>query len=889
MQEERPLPFTQVLADEYKTLRGADVSAGSQEEFFRKTGATPSPLSALCISGGGIRSATFALGALQALAKQGVLQRFDYLSTVSGGGYIGSWLTSWINRAGGLDKIVPQLSGGAHAPLPSDTDPVRHLREYNSYLTPRLGAFSADTWTLVATVVRNIMLNWLVLVPLLLGALMIPRALLSIIMLGQLYFDLYGNADPVAKSPIVIYGLPVAGAVLIAMVFFNIGRYLPGAGGRNHAQGDFLRKVLAPLTGASLCFIAHESLFFWTPEDIAGKETSIWLVICWILAPAAAGWLLYLTVSGKSFREWLRLLFGPLTGAVIAMAISAGLAAWVVTNKVLPSTSWALYLVIAPPLLVLAFDFGGSIFVGLASRILEDPDREWMARSSAWLQLFCVYWVAISALVLLAPEIPFHWKTWQKTLFAVVSAVSAWLSRSSGSVEPPEGKTESRHSPGRLLLKYAIRLAPVVFIVTFAIGLSVLTNLLLFDLIPVAPSFMIHPLDERTGPSTWWDHKDLIEHTPWQLATICAILFFAMSRIMARFININKFSLHDMYRNRLIRAYLGASNSKRNASPFTGFSENDNLRMCDLNTGLRPFHVVNVALNLVAGKRLDWQQRKARSFTISALHAGNDELGYRNAAKYGDGVSLGTAMTISGAAASPNMGYHSSPAVGFIMTLLNARLGAWLGNPGEAGASTWKQAGPHSAVASLVREAFGLTNDTSSYVYLSDGGHFENLGLYEMVRRGCRCIMVLDAGADADYTYEDLGNALRKIRIDMNIAIEFDDLLLSPLRERKRRCAVATIRYSALDPAREDGFLIYVKPIIQGNESPDVATYKAKNSTFPHESTADQWFNESQTESYRKLGHQTIMEICQGWDGTWEGLRKRVAENYLGKYAATGV
>ncbi len=223
MQEERPLPFTQVLADEYKTLRGADVAAGSQEEFFRKTGRTQSPLSALCISGGGIRSATFALGALQALAKQGVLQRFDYLSTVSGGGYIGSWLTSWINRAGGLDKIVPQLSGDAHAPLPSDTDPVRHLREYNSYLTPRLGAFSADTWTLVATVVRNIMLNWLVLVPLLLGALMIPRALLSIIMLGQLYFDLYGNADPVAKSPIVVYGLPVAGAVLIAVVFFNIG------------------------------------------------------------------------------------------------------------------------------------------------------------------------------------------------------------------------------------------------------------------------------------------------------------------------------------------------------------------------------------------------------------------------------------------------------------------------------------------------------------------------------------------------------------------------------------------------------------------------------------------------------------------------------------------
>lgn len=887
MHEERPLPFTQVLADEYKTLRSADISADSQQEFFRKTGADPAPLSALCISGGGIRSATFALGALQALAKQGVLQRFDYLSTVSGGGYIGSWLTSWINRSGGLDKIIPQLSGAAHTAGASDTDPVRHLREYNSYLTPKLGAFSADTWTLVATVVRNIMLNWLVLVPLLLGALMIPRALLAVITLGQLYEDVFGNADPIAKSLFVTYGLPVIGALLIAMVFFNLGRYLPGAGGRDHSQGDFLLKVLAPLAGASLCFIAHESLYFWGSQNV--PETEIWEVIAWVLAPATTGWILYLTMAGKSFRAWLGLLFGPLTGAIAAMAISTGMAAWVVTNKVLPSTSWELYLVVAPPLLILSFDFGGSIFVGLASRILEDPDREWMARSSAWVQLFCVYWIAVSALVLFAPAIPFHWKTWQKTLFAIVSAVSGWLSRSSGSAEPPEGKTESRHSPGRLMIKYAIRLAPVVFIVTFAIGLSALTNLLLFKLIPMVPSFMIHPLDERTSPSTWAEHKTLIEHTPWQLAAVCAVVLFALSRIMARFININKFSLHDMYRNRLIRAYLGASNANRTASAFTGFSENDNLQMRDLNTGFRPFHVINVALNLVAGRRLDWQQRKARSFTISALHAGNDELGYRNAAQYGDGISLGTAMTISGAAASPNMGYHSSPAVGFIMTLLNARLGAWLGNPGEAGKSTWKQASPHSAVASLVREALGLTNDTSSYVYLSDGGHFENLGLYEMVRRGCRCIMVLDAGADADYTYEDLGNALRKIRIDMNIPIEFDEQLLGPLRERKRRCAVATIRYSLLDPAREDGFLIYVKPIILGNESPDVATYKAKNPTFPHESTANQWFNESQTESYRKLGHQTIMEICQGWDGTWEGLRRRVAENYLGKYAATGV
>ena len=148
----------------------------------------------------------------------------------------------------------------------------------------------------------------------------------------------------------------------------------------------------------------------------------------------------------------------------------------------------------------------------------------------------------------------------------------------------------------------------------------------------------------------------------------------------------------------------------------------------------RPFHVVNVCLNLVAGDQLAWQQRKAASFTITPLQCGSNAegLGYRPSEGYAKGhqdpISLGTAITISGAAASPNMGYHSSPATGFIMTLLNARLGAWLGNPGKAGARTWTHARPHSAIASLLREAFGLTNARSRYVYLSDGGPFRTSG-----------------------------------------------------------------------------------------------------------------------------------------------------------------
>src|SRR5262249_40439055 len=235
----------------------------------------------------------------------------------------------------------------------------------------------------------------------------------------------------------------------------------------------------------------------------------------------------------------------------------------------------------------------------------------------------------------------------------------------------------------------------------------------------------------------------------------------------------------------------------------------------------------------------------------------------RPAEGYAGGITLGTAISLSGAAASPNMGYHSSPAMTFVMTLFNARLGAWLGNPTHR---RWTDEGPKCGFHFIVREALGLTNARSPYVYLSDGGHFENLALYEMVRRRCLYIVVLDGGADPHNTYDDLGNALRKIRIDLNVTIRFEEPFLVPHCKPETRCAIATIHYKDLDPALENGYLIYVKPAVLGSEPPDVTSYKAAHEVFPHESTADQWFSESQTESYRMLGLCSMQEIFKGWD-----------------------
>ncbi len=117
----------------------------------------------------------------------------------------------------------------------------------------------------------------------------------------------------------------------------------------------------------------------------------------------------------------------------------------------------------------------------------------------------------------------------------------------------------------------------------------------------------------------------------------------------------------------------------------------------------------------------------------------------------------------------------------------------------------------------------------------------------------------------------------------MNIPIDFGDALIQPLKKKTKRCAVATIRYSAVDPKCQDGVLVYIKPILLGTEPPDVGSYAVANPTFPHQTTADQWFNVNpQTESYRMLGIHTIDEICGDWKGnTLDDFAHQAAESYL--------
>jgi hypothetical protein len=530
-----------------------------------------------------------------------------------------------------------------------------------------------------------------------------------------------------------------------------------------------------------------------------------------------------------------------------------------------PAKSAINYVCFAPALIMGVLLLINFLFTGLASWVSEDQDREWWARSAAWILITVCGWIVINVVVLWGAQLLTPQADGGNRLVVflgnlqanpavkailgafggVTGLVGVWFAVRSKFIRK-SGPTESTRGLMTLVA------------VTFFVLLSLIISWLLLFL-------GSQPWAIKAG--RWLVGQD--ESYESQLFVVffltAACLLFGI--MMGYFINVNKFSLHATYRTRLIRAFLAASRTDKARRPhlFTGFDPNDNISMFDLRPS-KPFHIVNAALNLVKGRQLAWQERKAESFTISRLHCGSWHLGYRPSVKYGDGISLGTALTISGAAANPNMGYHSSPIVGFLMTLFNVRLGWWLGNPGTPGANTWKRGGPSYAVGPLFSEALGNTTDCYPYVNLSDGGHFDNLGLYEMVLRRPKLVTVVDAGQDFDYVFEDLGNAIRKLRIDLGIPLEIK--LVSPRKSEGtvNHCAFGTIRYSVVDDSKPDGALIYIKPVVSGDEPPDVSNYAAAHPEFPHEATTDQWFSESQLESYRLLGMHAIESICgQDW------------------------
>jgi len=969
---DEPIPLHQILEEEYEALHGAlppeyhetnktcDQRLAAIIKKVHELVAIGRPRAAICLSGGGIRSATFGLGVLQGLSRHRLLRRFHYLSTVSGGGYIGSWLSAWITRhPGGLVGVEEQLAnqgtvptGSAERILNPEPRPIKHLRNYSNYLSPKLGLLSADSWTLAATYIRNLLLNWLVLVPMLGAMLMVPRFLVAIL-----------NRAPVESRSLWLWLFFALGAIGALIATAYVGWNRPSTTDSRRGQTDFLIGCLLPLALSAVFLTTYWSwlrrpkaeellreraaamqkapepssddkaegrAIAQLPTTLSGGERGPQLTIgvnipesesarpvappinssesvenqvsnfFGIKFPSSrvpflmygvlthlTGWFFYglrkpktnRAVASPRYRLFEFLL-------ILATGVVAGLLAWLSAARLFPDPSLhsELYCTLAAPLYLVLFLLSLTLFAGLSSLWTSDEDREWWARMGAWVLIVCAAWAVLNGTVIFGPAAISKIPEYLASLGGISGIITLVLGRGSST---PATEKKPGTGPAAHAKHIAATLAAPVFALFLVASLSALTSLLLVWLshqvgLNIDRGWS-HASQFRTLPDGIFSHLKVVLFTPWWFVLTVATILAVISFLLAAVINANKFSMHAMYRNRLIRAYLGASrpDGQRTPNLFTGFDHADNPSMTDLwpqpatvqDSPPQPnalLHVVNIALNLVSGEELGWQERKAESFTATPLHCGNRKLGYRRSAEYGGpgGISLGTAITISGAAVNPNMGYHSSPVVSFILTLFNVRLGAWLGNPGKAGNKTYRSKFPSWPARTTIEEAFGLTTDTNPYVNLSDGGHFDNLGLHEMILRRCHFIVISDAGCDVDFTFEDLGNAVRKVRIDMGVPVEFYKPFRLYSRSEKelsaqgRYCAVGLIKYSEIDGEEApDGLLVYIKPAVYGNEPRDVYQYARQNELFQHQPTSDQFFSESQFESYRKLGLCEVEDI----------------------------
>lgn len=346
---------------------------------------------------------------------------------------------------------------------------------------------------------------------------------------------------------------------------------------------------------------------------------------------------------------------------------------------------------------------------------------------------------------------------------------------------------------------------------------------------------------------------------------VCAgyILIAAMFLVLALFLRPNANSLHPVYRDRLGKAFLFV--------PETTLHKHDELKplrvyLSKITGKFGPYHLINTSLNIQNSRTANKRGRNADFFSFSRDFVGSEATGYVatvDVEKVTKELDLASVMAISGAAASSNMGAQSIKPLTPTLAILNIRLGYWLRNPLHL--KKWRHWNRWANFYFLA-ELFGRLNEHRTSVYLTDGSHIENLGIYELLKRRCSLIIAIDAEADFELAFGSFNTLVRYARIDLGIEI---DLPWEQIRDINRtineeiektgncpklegpHCAIGRITYAD----RTKGLLVYIKSSLTGDENDYVFHYKKRYPRFPHESTLEQMFSEEQFEAYRALGY----------------------------------
>src|ERR1044072_2790265 len=613
------------------------------------------------LSGGGIRSATFALGSLQGLARRHILEKFDYISTVSGGGYVGSWLSSWARRDRyGIRGVAAMLTARPEKRLDPEVPPIRHLRAYSNYLTPRLGALSADTWALIATYLRNLLVNWLVLVPLLVALVTVPRIALGA-MVGQ-------------HSPGVVLAAGLAGVLTLGAGLVSLLRQRPIIQDRRRRRltdGDFILFCATPLFGSAMLLALA-----WAWNQQCGQRYSLPLgwttLIAALIGVAGAGVFAFQLRNrratagnvGKDVRARRKAriyseiaasaIAGALGGALLWLAATKTFAdsflpaepaplwavRWAVADAGALSTATAAYVTFAPPLVLVLLFLQATLLIGISSKYNHDFDREWWARASGWVLIVALAWIALCAVSIYGPVGIFYFP---KLLTAIgggaglSSLLAGWSAKTKPKASAPDEESAANKAVSAAL-GIAVPLFCLFLVAAVSLGTSWLLRIERVQLLQhgrvavpalpnrdeVARQLRFVGRAERKSPETVAgqvasvrdtlvgdmhrlrarQHLQVLETTGGWTALGLFLAAIALGFVASLCIGVNVFTMHAMYRNRLVRAYLGASRWVREPNRFTGFDPHDNLEMHELRPEYVWWHSFpdpNLALELLRG------------------------------------------------------------------------------------------------------------------------------------------------------------------------------------------------------------------------------------------------------------------------------------------------
>jgi hypothetical protein len=836
-------------------------------------GKGPEELWGLALSGGGIRSATFCLGVLQALSQPGadpigtdgtsanslapayrlnggwpLLARFDFLSTVSGGGYVGGFYSAMF-RSRKSEAQAPldtpqQRARAAYQALAtdppgrlntsSDADlnvadrPLRWLRENGRYLAP---GSSGDLVYDAAIYLRNLcaihyvagitlLLVFMLMFALRYASLLIPSVGFHAIAQGleQLAQPTHAGPNSVWFSPLLgLLGIWVALALIPCSVAYWLDQDAPTPRAQQTRRGPVAPR---PALAALLLWAAGMYLAFFLGDwndGLSGQRLDVQLLVLFDAV-------LFMALGVFAFAK-----YAPYNSARL---FRSRITRWL---------SFALLVTLTLALLTLIETGGQTLYL-------------WMRAS---------------------PPEPLNLAGLMATLGAIAAAVRRFAPLLA---QPGKGGLLSKLPLSSMLGMVGLLAALCVAVLWQCLATALVFGFQMPVLAPdgtlVGWAFTGAHLS-ATWAKTWL--------ATWGLMVFTGVGFVAAGYFMG-FVNLS--SLQTMYAARLTRAYLGASNPARFSAQHpekmrvTEPDEHDDFTRAEFydpnKLHLGPAHLINVTINATRGSADQLTQRDRQGIPLAVTPAGVVVNGARlhNPAKAAE-LSIGQWIGLSGAAFSTGIGRGTRLGMSMLFCLLNIRLGWWW-KSGQADRTALHLAPPNQRF--LWREFQADFNGTDgSHWYLSDGGHFENTGVYELLRRRVGFIVSCDCGADPHYTFEDLANLMRLARIDFSAEFEpitpADCEVLKPNAKalmpyfartasdfsapdatagRDPLCALLyRVRYAG---ETQTSTVLVLKPRLIADAALDLCEYRTKNTEFPQQTTFDQFFDEAQWESYRKLG-----------------------------------